>query len=81
MSKVDELKQAVEQLQVDVADLHAAENELNGWHEHDLRRRDGSTRQDTLHEEHGQELRDSVWHAKRKVESQKGLISTLLSAV
>lgn len=81
MSKVLELKQAVEKLEVDIAELEAAEKELSAWRDYDLHRRDGSAGQDALHEEHGQEVRDRVWQAKRKVESQKKLVSSLANAV
>jgi hypothetical protein len=81
MRKVLELKQAVEQLEVDIAALSAAEKELSDWQNYDLDRRDGSGRQDALHEENGQDARDRVWKAKQTFESQKKLVSTLASAV
>lgn len=81
MNKILELKQAAEQLVIDSEELDAAEKELSSWQDYDLRRSDGSGRQDALHEERGQELQDRVWLAKRKFESQKKLVSTLATAV
>jgi hypothetical protein len=80
MSKMDELKQAVAQLEVDIAELSAAEKELSNWEDHDLHRRDGSGAQDARNEESGRDVRDRVWQAKQKVESQKRLIATLANA-
>jgi hypothetical protein len=81
MSKVLELKQAVDQLERDLGELAKAEAQLSSWQEYDLRRADGSGRQDTLHEERGRELEGQVSQAKQQVESQKRAISSLLSAI
>jgi hypothetical protein len=81
VNKVDELKQVVEQLGVDLAELSAAEGELSNWYSYDLRRSDGSARQDALHEEHGREAENRVSQAKKRVESQKKLVSSLVNAL
>lgn len=81
MRKILELKQAVAQLEVDVAVLSTAEKALSDWQRHGLERRDGSDSQDALHEEQGQNVRARLWQAKRQVESQKKLVASLASAV
>jgi hypothetical protein len=81
MSKISALKQAMDQLEIDLSELASAQAQLSSWQEYDLRRTDGSGRQDALHEQRGQNLEDCVSHAKQKVEAQKGQISVLLSTV
>ena len=80
MTKVDELKQAVVDLEVDLQALGEAKRELDSWHDYDRNRRDGSTRQDAMHEQSGEDARHSVWSAERKVEAQKRLVASLVSA-
>jgi len=41
-------------------DLDNARRELDSWHEYDSRRSDGSSRQDRLHEDRGDDLRRKV---------------------
>jgi|GEM_PF-7014136 len=55
--------------------LEAAKKALADWQDYDYRRRDGSTRQDLMHEEEGQRLRYAVYHASQAVEAQKLLIA------
>lgn len=57
--------------------LAAAEKELADWKDYDYRRRDGSSRQDQMHEEEGRRLRDAVYHARQAVEAQKLVIAKL----
>ena len=57
--------------------LAEAEKELADWQEYDYRRRDGSTRQDQMHEEEGRRLRDAVYRARQAVEAQKQLIASM----
>lgn len=78
MSSLAELKQAVAQLEVDHIEFQSAKKELDNWHDYDMRRSDGSTRQDALHEEIGRNAKERVWHANRKFEAQKELISRLI---
>lgn len=58
-------------------ELEAAQQALSQWRNYDMNRRDGSTRQDNLHEEAGREAKDRVWSAQRAVEAQKQLIASL----
>ncbi|GKS87486.1 hypothetical protein AVMA1855_25060 [Acidovorax sp. SUPP1855] len=81
MSKIVELKDAVHQLETDVAALTAAEREVENWSYQDLNRRDGSSAQDERHERMGREARESAWQAKQKVNSQKNLIAELARAI
>ena len=81
MDKMNELKQAVETLEACVTELRAAESEESSWLQQDLNRRDGSARQDALHEEFGQDARERVWQAKQKLAAQKKLVSELTKAV
>lgn len=81
MSKIVELKDAVHQLEVDVAALTDAEQEVADWDYSDLHRRDGSGAQDERHERMGREARERVWQASRKVQLQKDLIAKLTSAI
>lgn len=57
--------------------LAAAEKDLANWHDYDYRRRDGSTRQDQMHEAEGRSLRDAVYHARQAIEAQKLVIAKL----
>jgi hypothetical protein len=81
MSKIEELKDAVHQLEVDVAALTDAMREVEKWRGHDLNRRDGSSAQDERHERMGREARDLVWQARQKVKSQNELIAKLINAI
>lgn len=81
MSKIDELKGAVNQLEVDVAELTDAEKAEEQWSHLDLTRRDGSGAQDERHESSGEKARERVWRAKQKVNTQKELIANLTNAV
>jgi hypothetical protein len=57
-------------------ELEAALRALAQWKDHDMNRRDGSTRQDNMHEESGREANDRVRSARNAVEAQKKLIAT-----
>ncbi|MFM9384900.1 hypothetical protein [Pseudomonas sp. UV AK001] len=57
--------------------LAAAEKDLADWRDYDYRRRDGSMRQDQMHEEEGRRMRDAVYHARQAVEAQKLVIAKL----
>lgn len=57
--------------------LAAAEKDLADWQDYDYRRRDGSTRQDQMHDERGQRLRAAVNHARQAIEAQKLVIAKL----
>lgn len=80
MTKVEELKQAVADLEADLQALGEAKRELDSWYDHDRTRRDGSTRQDAMHEKSGEDARHAVYVAERKVESQKRVIASLANA-
>lgn len=58
-------------------DLVSAEKALKDWYAYDMNRRDGSTRQDNMHEEEGRNCNSAVWGAKNAVEAQKRLISDM----
>ncbi|CAD2224839.1 hypothetical protein P3J6_120667 [Pseudoalteromonas sp. 3J6] len=47
--------------------------------ERDMNRRDGSARQDALHDRHMQESRDEYYSAKTAFETQVKLVAKLLS--
>lgn len=81
MSKIDDLKEAVAKLEVDLAALGDAERGLSNWEDHDLNRRDGSGAQDARHEEMGRNASMRVTEAKHKVESQKTLVAALTGAI
>jgi hypothetical protein len=59
-----------------VQELEAAEGALAQWQDRDLNRRDGSTRQDNMHEEIGRASRDRVWSARNAVDAQQKLIAS-----
>lgn len=81
MNKIVGLKDAVHQLEVDVAALTEAERGVANWSELDRTRRDGSSAQDERHESLGQEARERAWQAKQKVNSQKDRIAQLTKAI
>lgn len=81
MNKIVELKDAVQQLEVDVAALKDAEQGEAEWTRHDLNRRDGSGAQDERHDRMGREARERVWRAKQKVNTQKALIANLANGI
>ncbi|WPN29899.1 hypothetical protein QMK54_29600 [Pseudomonas sp. P5_109] len=59
-----------------VQELEAAQQALAQWQDRDMNRRDGSTRQDNMHEEDGREARDRVWSARNAVDAQQKLIAS-----
>lgn len=77
MSDSPEKQVAVARLLEQEQILAAAEKDLADWKDYDYRRRDGSMRQDQMHEEEGQRLRDAVYHARQTVEAQKQAIAKL----
>lgn len=81
MSNIDDIKQAVEKLGVDLATLRDAEQDLSNWEHSDLHRRDGSSAQDARHDEIGRSSREDVADARSQVESQKALIARLLNGI
>lgn len=81
MDKINALKEATQQLAVDVAELANAQRELENWKYQDQHRKDGSGTQDERHERMGRQAEDRVWNAKQKVNSQNALIATLTSAI
>jgi hypothetical protein len=81
MSTILELKQAVQQLEVDIVDRSNAEREDSNWRDHDAHRSDGSGAQDARHEEIGRNTRERLLQAERKVKLQKEVIATILSTV
>ena len=81
MGKIEELKQAADQLEKDLAALGSAESDLAMWKYHDSIRGDGSSYQDARHEQIGRDAEDLVDNAKCKVERQKALISELLNSI
>jgi hypothetical protein len=81
MSKIVELKSAVNQLEVDIAELTDAENAEAQWSHQDQNRRDGSGAQDERHDRMGRDARDRVWRAKQKVNTQKTLIANLANVI
>ncbi len=81
MSKIDDLKQAVAKLEVDVAALSDAERDLSNWEDQDLNRRDDSSAQDARHEEMGRNESMRVREENHKIESQKALVVALTSAI
>lgn len=81
MSKIDDLKEAVAKLEVDLAALSDAERDLSNWEEQDLKPRDRSSAQDARHEEMGRNASMRVRDGKHKVDSQKALVAVLTSAI
>ncbi len=81
MNKIVELKNAVAQLEIEVAALTDAEREVANWDYSDLQRQDGSSAQDERHERLGRNARERVWQARQKVNLQKDLIAKLTSAI
>jgi hypothetical protein len=81
MSKIEELKYAVHQLEVDVAALTDAMREVENWRGHDLNRRDGSSAQDERHARRGEDASELVWQARQKVKLQNELIAKLTNAI
>ena len=81
MSKILELKDAIHQLEDDVAALANAKRELENWKEQDRHRRDGSSAQDERHERMGREASERVWQAEQKIHSQKDLIVKITHAI
>lgn len=81
MSSIEDIKQAVAKLEIDLAALRNAEQDLSNWEHHDLHRRDGSSAQDARHDEIGQTSRADVRDARSQVESQKALIARLLNGI
>ena len=81
MNKIVELKNAVAQLEIEVAALTDAEREVANWDYSDLQRQDGSSAQDERHERLGRNARERVWQARQKVNLQKDLIANLTSAI
>lgn len=81
MNKIVELKNAVAQLEIEVAALTDAEREVANWDYSDLHRQDGSSAQDERHERLGRNARERVWQARQKVNLQKDLIAKLTSAI
>jgi hypothetical protein len=59
-----------------VQELEVAQQALAQWQGRDMNRRDGSTRQDNMHEEGGREARDRVWSARNAVDAQQTLIAS-----
>lgn len=57
-------------------ELEAAQQALAQWQDRDMNRRDGSTRQDNMHEEGGREARDRVWSARNALDAQQKLIAS-----
>ena len=80
MTKVEELKQAVAALEDDLQELAKAKRELDSWYDYDRTRRDGSTRQDAMHEQSGEDARHAVYVAERNVEARKRVIASLANA-
>lgn len=80
MTKVDELKRAVADLEADLQVLGEAKRGLDSWYDYDRTRRDGSARQDAMHEQSGEDARHAVYVAERKVEAQKAAIASLVKA-
>ena len=80
MTKVEELKQAVAALEADLFTLGEAKRELDSWRDYDRTRRDGSNRQDAMHEQSGEDARHAVHVAERKVEARKKEIASLADA-
>jgi len=56
--------------------LEKAEAELKSWELHDLQRRDGSPRQDRIHEDRGTRLKNNVDELKSKIKGLKRGSST-----
>lgn len=81
MSKIEELKQAVEKLEVCVTALVDAERDRSNWEDHDLSRRDGSSAQDARHEEMGRTASMRVNEARREVEAQKSVVAALSKVI
>lgn len=81
MNKTVDLKDAFSQLEVDVAALAIAEQEVDNWNDLNRDRLDGSGAQDERHERMGEGVRERALQARQKVNSQKALISKLLSAI
>jgi len=81
MNNIVELKNAVVQLELDVAALTNAVREVENWEYSDLHRQDGSSAQDERHERMGRNARERVWQASQKVNLQKDLIAKLTSAI
>ena len=76
-----ELKNAVDQLEVDLDELTKAEQAKEQWRHQDLSRRDGSWAQDERHDRMGQEADDRVRQAKQKVNAQKERFINLVNAI
>ena len=81
MSKIDDLKQAIAKLELDLAELSDAERHLSYWQDHDLNRRDGSSAQDARNEEIGRNANTRIRDAKHTVKSQKALVKALTTAI
>ena len=81
MKKIEELKNAVNQLEVDVAALKDAEQAVKNWQYGDLHRQDGSSAQDARHERMGREAHERVSQASQKVCLQKALIAKLTNEI
>lgn len=81
MNIIDELKVAVQQLEVEVAALTDAEREVANWSYSDLNRRDSSSAQDERHERISREARERASQARQKVKSRKDLIAELTNSI
>lgn len=77
MSDTPEKQTAIAHLMELEQALVSAETALTDWYRYDSTRRDGSTRQDNMHEEEGRNCESAVSRAKRAVETQKQLINDM----
>lgn len=59
------------------AELQSAESELQSWEAYDMRRSDGSGAQDARHEKLGQDAKERVYRAQKKVSEQRAWLAKM----
>lgn len=77
MTQVEELKRAVSDFEAGLQALNEAKRALDSWHHYDMNRRDGSIRQDAMHEKEGDDLRHAVYSAERTVATLRSAVTSL----